>query len=373
MSKHSIKDIEIKNFKCFKDFKAEGFGRVNLIGGKNNVGKTAFMEALYLYTSEDITEIYERLLVLKTYRNMQDMLLSNNSSEDNLRALILENSNIDIGVVKKIQLEHDIYDKYNLTNIFKIEKNQYTGLFSFMMKDETFIVTEGGYTDNDHNSKTYRENEEYIQIENDTYTLSDLINQLDSNMSKTKYLTSKVFIGTNLNDNELLEKIIGDLKLSDKYFDFNSYLHQLFGIENIDFINKKPMVKIDKKYQELSTLGEGIKSIIFYLGSLLTLENQYIFIDEIENGIHYTKLDEIWKLILKISKKQRVQVFATTHSKECIESYARVAKVQKGKENDEDITFIELCCREAEIKAFIYPYDWFIDEIEQNHEVRGCL
>ena len=48
MSEHFIKNIEIKNFKCFKDFKAEGFGRVNLIGGKNNVGKTAFMEAVYV-------------------------------------------------------------------------------------------------------------------------------------------------------------------------------------------------------------------------------------------------------------------------------------------------------------------------------------
>ena len=48
MQEHFIKRIEIKNFKCFEDFKAEGFGRVNLIGGKNNVGKTAFMEACYI-------------------------------------------------------------------------------------------------------------------------------------------------------------------------------------------------------------------------------------------------------------------------------------------------------------------------------------
>jgi AAA15 family ATPase/GTPase len=45
MNNHFIKNIEIKNFKCFEDFNAEGFGRVNLIGGKNNVGKTAFIEA----------------------------------------------------------------------------------------------------------------------------------------------------------------------------------------------------------------------------------------------------------------------------------------------------------------------------------------
>ena len=33
---HFIKNIEIKNFKCFEDFQAEGFGRVNLIGGMEN-------------------------------------------------------------------------------------------------------------------------------------------------------------------------------------------------------------------------------------------------------------------------------------------------------------------------------------------------
>ena len=48
MDKHLLTEMEIRDFKCFKDFKAEGFKRVNLIGGKNNVGKTAFMEACFL-------------------------------------------------------------------------------------------------------------------------------------------------------------------------------------------------------------------------------------------------------------------------------------------------------------------------------------
>ena len=53
MSEHFIKNIEIKNFKCFEDFKAEGFGRVNLIGGKNNVGKSTLLEALYINLNAD--------------------------------------------------------------------------------------------------------------------------------------------------------------------------------------------------------------------------------------------------------------------------------------------------------------------------------
>ena len=41
--------IEIENFRCFESTKISGFKRVNLIGGKNNAGKTAFLEALLLH------------------------------------------------------------------------------------------------------------------------------------------------------------------------------------------------------------------------------------------------------------------------------------------------------------------------------------
>ena len=63
MNKHFIKNIEIKNFKCFKNFKAEGFERVNLIGGKNNVGKTALMEAIGINThAKDISTLFSSIV-----------------------------------------------------------------------------------------------------------------------------------------------------------------------------------------------------------------------------------------------------------------------------------------------------------------------
>jgi len=46
-----IKKIQIYKYKCFENFEADGFKRVNLIGGKNNIGKTAFLEACYLYNN----------------------------------------------------------------------------------------------------------------------------------------------------------------------------------------------------------------------------------------------------------------------------------------------------------------------------------
>jgi AAA15 family ATPase/GTPase len=43
-----------------------------------------------------------------------------------------------------------------------------------------------------------------------------------------------------------------------------------------------------------------------------------LLIDEIENGIHYSVMPRVWRSLAMLSKKFDVQLFATTHSNECI-------------------------------------------------------
>ena len=52
------KSISIENFRCFENTKIEGFEQINLIGGQNNAGKTALLEALYFAASPDANRIY---------------------------------------------------------------------------------------------------------------------------------------------------------------------------------------------------------------------------------------------------------------------------------------------------------------------------
>ncbi len=44
-----LNSLEIHNFRGFKHLQIERLGRVNLIVGKNNVGKSSLLEALQLY------------------------------------------------------------------------------------------------------------------------------------------------------------------------------------------------------------------------------------------------------------------------------------------------------------------------------------
>ncbi|GEM_PF-3897925 len=88
MTPHFITRIEIDNFKCFKKFKAESFGRVNLIGGKNNVGKTAFMEACSINVYSQDIESMTMALRNPKYRREKLNLLKETYSENDTKQFI---------------------------------------------------------------------------------------------------------------------------------------------------------------------------------------------------------------------------------------------------------------------------------------------
>jgi predicted ATP-dependent endonuclease of OLD family len=46
-----LKSLKIDNFRCFPSFELAHLGRINLLVGKNNSGKTSILEAIQLLTS----------------------------------------------------------------------------------------------------------------------------------------------------------------------------------------------------------------------------------------------------------------------------------------------------------------------------------
>ena len=53
-----LNSIEVRNFRTFRDLKIEHLGRVNLLVGKNNVGKTSLLEVIRLYASRASTATF---------------------------------------------------------------------------------------------------------------------------------------------------------------------------------------------------------------------------------------------------------------------------------------------------------------------------
>lgn len=76
----------------------------------------------------------------------------------------------------------------------------------------------------------------------------------------------------------------------------------------------------------LNSLGDGILRVLQLVLKVFPAANGYLLIDEFENGLHYSIQEPIWELIFDLALKFKVQVFATTHSWDCIASFSRVAK-----------------------------------------------
>ena len=59
------KTVRIKNFRAFQTFTIEPLERVNLVLGKNNVGKTALLEALFLLLGTNNPELSLRINIFR--------------------------------------------------------------------------------------------------------------------------------------------------------------------------------------------------------------------------------------------------------------------------------------------------------------------
>ncbi len=310
MNEHFIKNIEIDNFKCFNGFKADGFKRVNLIGGKNNVGKTAFMEACYV-----------NIFSYKSLNNISMAL-----------------SDIIVDRYDKVILQDLLLEKGRLYISLEIEKKVIN--FNNAIINSNIMSVKTKYKENDLGARD-------------------------------KNNIIKYFLSTTKITNDKLEESYGVILENELEKEIDLLIREIDpNIKSFRIINSQPKCNFinNSTFIDIHELGDGFYKYVSILLSIFICKNGYLFIDEIENGIHYSSLDKLWKIVLKLSKEQNIQVFATTHSKECIESFARVSKELE----DEDISFIELGINKYNnLDSTVMDTEQFHRFIEIGNEVRG--
>jgi AAA15 family ATPase/GTPase len=341
MNENVITEIEIKHFKCFEDFKANGFKRVNLIGGKNNVGKTAFMEACYINLNGNEDNYIKAILQIIRQRN--NFFVQNHSASFSqfFKMIFFYQTTLSKQYPK------------NLTQTINSNLNQ----THFIFQEKLASIRIGCTI----NNRDFDENigvnhfKEIIMDGNDVPFL-DINNQI-------KFIRT---IG--LSDNVIVERYSALQRVEEENV-LDEELNK-FDDEIIHFkiINNSPELNTKSSgYISLSQFGEGIKHLINIIISIYASKNGCLFIDEIENGIHYTQLDRLWEIMLTLSEALNCQIFATTHSKGCIEAYYRASK----KLAEKEIAYVILTrLKSGKIHAGIYDYELLENGIEQDHEVR---
>jgi predicted ATPase len=78
----------------------------------------------------------------------------------------------------------------------------------------------------------------------------------------------------------------------------------------------------------VTLLSSGINKLLCLLLAIASYPKGAVVIDEIEIGFYFSRMPSVWRLLLSFAKKYDVQIFASTHSEECLKALAVACKKQ---------------------------------------------
>ena len=68
----------------------------------------------------------------------------------------------------------------------------------------------------------------------------------------------------------------------------------------------------------IGTYGDGMRRLLAIVLALVDCKGGVLLIDEIDTGFRWTVMADMWRLVVEAARRSNVQVFATTHSYDCV-------------------------------------------------------
>jgi AAA15 family ATPase/GTPase len=345
-----LQSLEIKNYRSLKYLKLPLLGQINLVTGKNNTGKSTLLEAISLYASKcDFTWIYhllnergenygtsnvsqERYSISKTHLNLSDENVKTFSSLFNNRLISFAPKDaITVEVTDDNLLTEQLFNEKSISIRFVKykEETEFEGIDVVANRRIRKVIDE-------ELIKNVLDTHLGLEIRDGMFTyIIPLEEKRPVRYTNFKDLNSQdkfQFIRTRNIDRDINGKLWDEITLTEK----EAYVIEALKIiePNIDRLafvedrsrDRTAVVKIKNEPQvrPLKSMGDGINRILTIILALVNGENGFLLIDEFENGLHYSVQEQLWGIIFKIAKTLNVQVFATTHSEDCIKAFGNV-------------------------------------------------
>ena len=353
-----MKSLQIQRFRMLDDIDIRGLGQLNLIVGSNNAGKSTVLEALRIFAKRGNPSTLMDILgsrnetVAARLVDVEDTLGDNGSLRnlffgrefpvsDDLPIIIS-----DVESHKEIKLEH-AYFKFiedqivnddgenvvsrkrvriqkneindepsvqqtliirseNSVSYFPLEKDR---LESLSRMSRTFVTAKGGETPVNILSTRFLHPDRLASL----WDQAVLTNAADAVIEGLKLIEPTVQGLAFVKSEE-----------ADRSF---RYLRE----ESAMRTERIAMIKLkgNQRPIPLGSMGDGMLRVLQLLLAIYPAKNGFFLIDEFENGLHHSIQEGLWKLLFEIAKKLKVQVFATTHSRDCISSFANISEQRK--------------------------------------------
>ena len=316
----------VRNFRLFEELSIERLGRLNLIVGLNNSGKSCLLEALYLYgTQADIPALYHMVEMRGEDWELQSMGPGEIIREEahpfrsffpGYRFPETQEPDLLVGprqdadcIGLRVSREQDSRHQNDLI-ITKSKGTSTLGTLYLEQEIERYARFGGS---------------RHLKPADETKAIQFV---------PTKHQPVSAFFDLwdhiNLNP-ETREKVFDALRLVDPNF------REVVMINQIRLPTPIMLYKNNETKVPLASLGDGINHLFRIILSLFNAAGGMLLIDEFENGLHYSVQPKVWDLIFKMAHELDIQVFVTTHSWDCIEAFREASK-----DNDKDAMLFHL-------------------------------
>jgi predicted ATPase len=380
-----LPSLGIRNYRNLKSLDIERLARVNLIAGKNNTGKTSLLEAVSLYAAGGDISWMNQILVdrdeILIKDDIQRTVMGRTVQPDSYLSLFhdrqtnlySDEESISIGGLNGNLLERIIDERAQVSiRMVRFVREQF---ISENGKTSRTVILEEGDSDE-------FVDEISVGLEMKVKGEAKLYN-LERERVRTNFrgvisheVSSFQFVKTRHTESDYNGALWDTIALTE-YEDYVAEALRIIDplVDRITFVNeetnrsRKPVVKL-KKHKNvlpLQSMGDGMNRILTIILALVNAADGYLLIDEFENGLHHTVQEDLWKMIFKLAKELNVQVFATTHSDDCIHAFESVLNSEG---NQSEGQYFRLERFGDIIKPIFYSANELEIAAEQNIETR---
>lgn len=349
-----IPSVEINGFKSIKHLKIDSLASVNLLTGDNNVGKSSLLEALFVYASGGTSDALYRIAGERMNCSESDRLEDDDEYYKNMFASFFTDWKLELGQEVSITSGAGKMLKIEFVYFYEIEMRN--GPDNFMRRQ---II----HTEQEQKDLSDIMMNEAILIKFAAEELLLPFNRVRMGLRKRKAETKNIqFIRTSSYSNEVNARLWDNITLTDQEVDVINTLRIIEpDIKGIAFLEEPvttrsslarrrvPYITYNNRDGRfpLSVMGDGMNRILTLILGLVNCADGVCFIDEIENGIYYRRQPALWEVLTHLVEKLNIQLFATTHSSDCVKSFAEVVSAGNSK-------LIRLEKRDKGIKAVDY-------------------
>jgi energy-coupling factor transporter ATP-binding protein EcfA2 len=342
----------------------DGLARVNLIVGANNSGKTSLLEAIYLLVNQNDPE---RSIELLTNRGeVGERFGVRIPGEPARRVIGYQVAHMFHGRQTQHQVielrskkDHPVSLKIRTQNISGQQRSLFTNTTESESETPVLeIVFQYGH-----------DQEVKVPLLDDGSVEPRAFRFLPKESSPHRFLT------TNNLDFDDLAKLWDSIHLTaeeDKVVEALRILEP--KVERIGFTSRQTSntgIRVKLRDQQdpvpLGSMGDGMRRILTLATSTITAENGVLLVDEIDTGLYYRTQSDMWRLLIETADRLNVQIFATTHSQDCVKAFQETLNQLEDKSIGK---LFRLSLRDG----FIHPIAYNADELyiaeSQSIEVR---